>query len=86
MTGLWLLNAHKDVNNKCMKPVGLKEWMQLNGKTVVDIATALHIHPNTVYRYLHGKPVHRSTEVAIERLIEGALNSNEGAFQSVGLK
>ncbi len=52
-----------------MSAVEFKEWMERNGQTVQDIAHALHIHPQTVYRFLQGKPVHRSTKVAIERHI-----------------
>jgi plasmid maintenance system antidote protein VapI len=47
----------------------LREWMDRNDKTVQDIAYALQIHPQTVYRYLNGKAVHRSTRAALERLV-----------------
>jgi hypothetical protein len=51
--------------------------MLRNDKTVHDIAYALRIHPQTVYRYLSGKPVQRSTKAAIERLVEPQTNSGQ---------
>lgn len=49
----------------------LKKWMEGNDKTVQDIAYVLQIHPQTVYRYLAGKPVHRGTKASLERLVSG---------------
>lgn len=53
-----------------MKAGRLREWMQANDKTVQDIASETKIHPNTIYRFLKGEPVSRSTERVFERLIE----------------
>ena len=52
-----------------MKPELLKKWMRVNDKTIIDIASALRIAPQTVTNYLKGKNVHRSTKAAIERLL-----------------
>lgn len=51
-----------------MKATDLKEWMSRNGKVAVDVASILHMNPKTVTRFLAGKSVHRSTELAFERL------------------
>jgi hypothetical protein len=51
-----------------MSASDLKNWMQQTGTNVQDIAYALQIHPNTVYRFLQGKPVQRSTKRALESL------------------
>ena len=45
-----------------------KRWMERSELSVIDIAYQLQIHPQTVYRFLKGKPVHKSTKVALERL------------------
>jgi len=49
----------------------LKMWMIENDKTVNDIAYVLSIHPQTVYRFLQGKAVQRSTKAALSRLVRG---------------
>lgn len=51
-----------------MSASDLKKWMEQNEQTVQDIAHALQVHPQTVYRFLQGKRVQRSTKAAIERL------------------
>lgn len=51
-----------------MSAADFKKWMERNELTVLDIAHALQIHPQTVYRFLQGKRVQRSTKAAIERL------------------
>jgi len=53
-----------------MSIAAFKQWMDNSGMTVVDIAYLLNIHPQTVYRFLKDKPVHRSTKVALERLAQ----------------
>jgi transcriptional regulator with XRE-family HTH domain len=52
-----------------MTAAKLKKWMEQNGKTVVDIAAALSLAPNTVSNYLKGKPVHRSTQALLNSLV-----------------
>lgn len=53
----------------CMESDELKKWMEKNGKTVMEIAQDLQLHLHTVYRFLSGKKVHRSTKVHFDRLI-----------------
>ncbi len=52
-----------------MSVTEFKTWMQRTGQNVQDIAYALQIHPQTVYRFLQGKPVHRGTKTALENLV-----------------
>lgn len=47
----------------------LKTWMDRKGLNAVDIASLLKIHPDTVERYLKGKPARRSTVAAFQRLV-----------------
>ena len=47
----------------------LKAWMKKFGKSEVDIASILKLHPNTVVRILKGGRAHRSTIAAIDRMI-----------------
>lgn len=47
----------------------LKAWMKKFGKSEVDIASILKLHPNTVIRFLKGKPAHKSTVAALERMV-----------------
>lgn len=49
----------------------LKQQIEAGKDTVVDIASSLKMNVGTVYRFLQGKPVHRSTEA---RFIEYASN------------
>jgi predicted transcriptional regulator len=56
-------------DNQIMNAATLDAWMKRYGWTVKDVATELQIHFNTVYRFLKGQAVHRSTEAAIERLV-----------------
>ena len=65
-----------------MSAASLKKWMAQNDKTVVDIASALSLHPNTINNYLKGKPVHRSTQALLSSLISKPLpvRGKEPAF------
>ncbi len=44
--------------------------MKKNRKNEIDIASMTKLSVGTVKSYLDEKPVHRSTEAALERLIE----------------
>lgn len=63
-----------------MSATDLKKWMEKNGKTVVDIAAALQIHPNTVSNFLKGKSVHRGTRAALERLTRESASAPKRAM------
>lgn len=52
-----------------MSAADFEKWMKKTGKTAVDIASALKIHPITVTRFLDGKRVQRSTLANFERLV-----------------
>ena len=52
-----------------MKPAELNRWMKENDVTAVDIASALKISPVTIFRFLKGKSVHRSTLAGFQRLV-----------------
>lgn len=55
--------------NLIMSASDLERWMELTGKTPVDIASALKIDPTTVKRFLKGKKVRRIILDALERLV-----------------
>jgi len=51
-----------------MSVAKLRDWMDKNRLTVIEVAAITKIHTNTIYRYLAGKSVHHLTEDALERL------------------
>ena len=61
-----------------MSGADLKKWMKQNDKTVVDVASATKIHPQTVQRFIDGKSVHASTRESFRRLITEYGVSNTG--------
>lgn len=67
-----------------MKAVELKKWMEKNDVTEVDIASALKIHPITIYRFLKGKSVNRSTLAGFERFISSFSEKQPGGLKTTG--
>lgn len=68
-----------------MKSFELQRWMKLNDKTVVDVASATKVHPQTVQRFLKGLTTRPSTREAFRRLVFESLSANNiGGFKAIG--
>lgn len=53
-----------------MKAVELKRFLDAQGLTVVDVAAATKISPNTIYRFLRGLSIHRGTLFLLESYVK----------------
>lgn len=56
----------------------LKQILSMTGKTVIDVAAATKIHPNTINRYLKGDRVNPSTEAALKRWVQDHSKNSNG--------
>jgi transcriptional regulator with XRE-family HTH domain len=58
--------------------------MERNRKTEADVASLTGFSPMTIYRYLKGKRVNHSTQVALERLITQEVSAKPPVKQATG--
>lgn len=61
-----------------MSAIVLKQALELTGKTIIDVAAATKIHPNTISRYLKGEKVNRSTETLLEQWVQKHSKASDG--------
>jgi predicted transcriptional regulator len=52
-----------------MSTTDLKRFLQTTGMTVVQLAVAANVHPQTVYRFLKGKRVHPATLTCLQSFV-----------------
>lgn len=52
-----------------MDATKLSDFLKKTGMSVTDIAAAVQVHPQTIYRFLNGGRVHRTTLAAIDLFV-----------------
>lgn len=60
---------------KQLKPEAFRKFLALYGLTVIDVCAHTGLHFNTIYRFLSGRGVAKSTIVAISHWMENEKRS-----------
>ena len=62
-----------------MSAIDLKNWMERNSKTTIDVASLTGLSLSTINRYLDGAGVNRSTQRLLDQLVRETVSAKRTA-------